>query len=513
MRIYNRLMLYSLRSVITLLSLILFSLGAVGASTSDQISFLIEQRNFFDLVTDINISHLKQYAFCLKQVTGSETTHFSIRYFSPKGSVVSKTVSCQKVVRRIFDLRIKQQLSQMRINLALSSSVASNALVSSHLIGNLASNNQHHHNLKFNSQIEHPHSTSILSLPFEVEPLTPLTTSEVKQARGIFNQQVAFLCTHYQTEIAPQKIKFYLRWHGVNLASNIKKLCQSSPANQILTLSNHPAHQRALTWLVDDYYRFLGHELKKGTKEYLDQYYQIVNRTPYFLLLTSSDPRREELYQAINKMLELAKQQKERTIHYTRQNDIKQRVDHYLASFYQRIEFESDDEQLRNDLLFYVKEEMFPSYMKYLGNYQDNRSHLSDLSTEIVMMVESRRNRALIKEFSIIGGALASCFLPVGRAFKILSVAKQFQHLAKVYRPGCFVALGLPLNSYFVISSFNQYQSKLAQVLSSPEGRHRYANYQSLSALEQDLLINTLLIGVGIGPISTVAKELRFFIH
>ncbi len=451
-----------------------------AAGIDDKIDFLITQKNFYDISLQLNQKHIDYYIKCLED----DRKSFSFNYFDKNGQVVTKFVSCQKIVPVIFDNRLQKEYKRMRAYLALSRT----AKVAEAHIMSMSDNIDY----KINRNIDHPNDTSLTLLPFDIARPEPLTDREVRSVMKIYHRKTKKLCQRYIHEGLDRALNDF---SGIDKTTADKLKTSFCTKLDLKGYSSNTIY--SLIPVLRNYHEWLERRRNEMRKEYLNRYYEVINKTPYFLLLEDESPSKVELIDALNIIKANSLDLIGKFNDYTQKSDINGRIVDYKNN----VLSESEKNELLEDMTFYYNETLF---LRVKSTVEDEMS--LEAKAEVRQLVDKQDMVHTMKEIGIIFGGLAMCVAPIGKVLKLAKVTKYFQ-TAKVFKLGCFVALGLPLNSWFIYDAIKKYEADLVTMLASPEGRHLMQEYNSVS--NRDIILNTLFVGFGIGAIKPFLNSVR----
>ncbi|MBT4791992.1 MAG: hypothetical protein HON90_10505 [Halobacteriovoraceae bacterium] len=498
----------------------------VYAGLDDEISFLQEQKKYNELTQEINLNHLKYFKICLED----ESREFVKQVITKDGNLKEKKVSCQKVRSYIFNNRIEDEYRRLRIVMAL---MQPELRENPYLMEGkdlLA--------YKMNINIEHLNTASFASLPFETTELDPLVYDEIKEAIYLYNKYTYLFCGKFVKDKLPLLLKknrdMISKDKGVLLT---KQFCGNN-IQDLLEKNNEI--KSTLKAIIKKYYTFSYHRRNEVRKLLKLEYYSLVNATPYFLLLSSQNPKTNELIDAITTIYQNAYSLKNEWIRNIINSSFNQK-----AKKYQNGKMSNSEKQdFKNLLLKFYKNSSSIEHFEWLykkelkkGIKLQNRYNsviyeqlmntknekiledtyfneklsqyvkMDQLTNQIKSDIEMTK---MATELGIMAFVTGACFFPVSKIFKALGIVK-FTRLGKYFRRGCFLSFGMPLNTYFLLYGIEQYKSDLKKFLSSADGKYFQLDYNSVGANKIGVILPVLLMGVGTKEILRTYKLVQRF--
>lgn len=454
-----------------------------AATLDEKIAFLIQQKDYRQLVQKINLKHISHYIDCLED----EKKLFFFKYFDENGQIATKELTCTDVMPVVFTNRLNIEYSKMRIFLALAKTGYRDEAHIMSMSDNI--------NYKININIDHPNDTSMTRLPYNIEKPAPLSKREIKKAMRTYNRYTKKMCKLYVGENLKRELESDFEFKKLspkNLNEIQKNFCQG------IDLMQYSKNIRyAFGDILNRYHRWLENRRLDFRKNHLNLYYKQINKSPYFLLIKTRTPTREELLRALKIIKENALDKEANFNMYTQENKVEEKIIDYQSG----VMTDPDKAELLIDLTFYVNDPLFFKFYEIFGE------KLSlEAKSEIDALISKNEFMDSAKEIGIITSGLAACFVPTQKLFKLLKFAKSLRS-AKIFRLSCFTALGLPLNSWFIYQALERYESSITELLSSVDGRHLIRKYNSISRV--DLVINTLFIASGVGAARLLVKSLK----
>jgi len=302
-----------------------------------QVDFLIKQKNFYELTQDANLAHLKDFKKCL--IDKDEV--LIKKAFVDSETLEEIEINCSIVISKIFNRRIKSKLSRLRLVMSLmkQEKIAKNNFLTYPM----------HTRYKININIKHPDKSSLVSLAFELMQPNPLSDPEISKALLLFDQQTNNFCEEYKKDELLSLISTYtfvLKENQIAAAAN--NFCDKDFFQQIKKNSN----SRIRTFyrsLEQKYNLWLETQRIEMRNIYKKEYYELLNFSPYFLLLTSLHPTNNELLATIETIYKNAYQIKNQTITYIIDNEINRKIKHFKQA---RLN-SSEKESLQDDLMIF----------------------------------------------------------------------------------------------------------------------------------------------------------------
>ncbi len=461
----------------------LFQIFLVGNTYADQVSldqkidFLIRQKSFFTLLKNVNHQHLSRYQKCLQ----NPEEDFTITVIGENAQMKDYTRPCKKLIKIRFRRSFRLHYEKMRLYLALSKTRyrESPEIMSQ-------SNNIDH---KLNRDISHPSFLAYLGFNYQPMDLSPLSESETRKALDMYSQDTKDFCIKYKENHLDKRL--YFLKNETDKKHLKERFCEES----LLKISKNLGHtkferasnQLNLEQLNRDYHRSIEYNRDKLRATYKGLYEQTISKYPLLIYGKTAHPTNRELLDILEKI----------SMHNTAFNIkvedyiVENNLETEINSFRQGLHSPKEKEALFENLLFFLKEGIFNAYMtKYTLNSQDSEK-IKELVKE---KKETIQRTNMFKSLGLLSVALGSCFLPIGKIIKVAQVAKYI-------KLGCFVSLGIPLNLYFLNIAYHDFNDGLSDVFSSPDGEYIFGDFQQLSSHYQMIVLNTLLLGVGIGPI------------
>lgn len=484
--------------------LCLFYSSISFGQTINKIDFLIDQKRYLNLIHQINISRSKHLVFCLQN---PEKTFFK-SYFKKINVLGTVEYSCEKALKKIFKRRIKEGLTNMRLFLALSRP----KIRKDSFDRERESERGRNLSYKINIDIEHPHTSAFLINFDGVGSLEALSPSEAEAAMKLHDEFTKEKCTQYRDENLENRISIHSRSNKLKKEKLEMDLCKGPPFKQLISEKNKFIRSIKKV-LLDEYFQWLLERRKLMRKDYLMQYYKLINHSPYFVYLRGADPTNEEIGVGIEIIHKNALRQLEILREYTRSKNMDRRITSYKEGYLDR----DEEEELKNDLLYYYKDAKISGFSDLNRNlteseelYEANRGLFDELKQES----EDYRSTQMWKNLGLIVLAYGSCFLPYRKVYRALKIARKWRSgpaskkVGKRVKNSCFVTFGLPLNSYFLYDSISIFRNHYSQFMGSPDGVYLMNQFENLDADKKAIIITSLTLGIGVGPIKDVFKFL-----
>lgn len=475
----------SLKAKITIFLILVASINvtAYGSELRKQVNFLLNQRDYIKFAQKINLNHINNYLTCLE----NKTQRFTFEYITKDGEIASKNPGCKKLMPVIFNNRLENKLQKMRLYLALSNPKRreeENIMLSS---GELY--------YKLNPEITHPNTTAFTRVSFEIKKPYSLSKKEIRSAERLFDKSIRKMCRNYQKsfllfDIKSESLEKYLSPENLNVL--IDNFCNKTSLDALSTRT-----KRLTRGLFNKYYSWLAQEVVELRKFYKDEYYKIINESPYFLLIKSSTPSDNELINALTVIKDNALKVIKDDEEYEQEKNIEERIKLYRKNILNEEEINS----LFEDLTYYLNDPFFSTLEKLLKKDPDYAA-----KKRVESYLRNKEFKDLLVEVSLIAGGVGLCFTKLTSVFKMLKLTSPV-YKAKIFKLGCFTALGIPVNTWFIYDSLASYETSLINFLTSVDGRQIFKYYESISRSE--LIINTLFMGVGIGSAKTLIKTIK----
>lgn len=452
-----------------------FFFSSIGFSALSSIEMnkileiLIEQKNFSLLAREVNLRQLSLYEQCLEDTK----EELYIEYLAKDGNIKSTDISCQAVVKTVFDNRLEDFYQEMRISLALLKTARRDSAHIMSLSSDL--------NYKINKNIAHPNSTTFKSLPFNLPKLAPLDADEVEMAMNLYRSHSYDMCLNYIYKYLPQELemrKTYLSSDFIK-GLDLEGFCDNRGRFNFQEDRNSIERQ-TLVDIERRYHTWLEHKRDEFRSEHRENYYDIINYAPYFLLLDSRSPKSDNLLESIKKINGVAMKEMSDFNDKIQSDKINERIKLYRLG-------KLDDEdkyELIDDLFFSYNPLLFEVYLEVSNMSKDDINFFSSFAED---KVKDNEFDSLLSDAGVVLGSALGCFIPVGRIFKGLN------KLVNISRAGCFMTVGLGVSTFFLYDSFRRYQGEMVKFLSSPEGQFALSEFEDVKRSRLDLILNMIL--------------------
>jgi hypothetical protein len=238
----------------------------------------------------------------------------------------------------------------------------------------------------------------------------------------------------------------------------------------------------------------------KMKEKFQDEYLQTIASFPILAYVHSANPSPLDLNSALEKIaansVEVVKNQDEK--------DTKHNLSLKIKDWQKKSSNSNDGTKLYSDLLDYLDiQALFANAVndsELLNTLKGNPL----LSNCILKDWQDKKKIESTIELSEFVAINAACFLPIGRvlgvAGKVVSIASKLEKSSSAFRPLCFTMTGLPVNSYFLGSSLNNYKSTQREIFSSPEGKYLLQEIGDLDSAKSEVILTTLFLPIGAQP-------------
>lgn len=440
---------------------------------------------------ELNRYRTNQLIICLNNPRGI----FKKTIFTKINTTSKVEISCQNVIDTIFNLRLKNRFRHMRLHLALSKPMFLEGFRDSEIGNSLK--------YKINTHIEHPHTSTLLLEFKEITELPPLSEDEgeVQEAMKLYNEFSSTQCKVYKNEYLKNSIDRHKVNYKVTQEKITISLCSEHPYKEIINEKSRYLKE-VKKEIIDDYFRWLHERRKEMREDYLQLYYDAINHSPYFIYMPSANPTTDQLIYAMEQIQQNNLERIQKMDKYRSENMINKRIISFRKAHLATHELVD----LKNDLLYYYKDATLTGFSELNQNLASDEDYelRESLYLELNKEVEKQEQEQFIKHAGLLVAVVASCFTPMGRVYQKIKVSYRLKKLPstrqfkKRSRALCFLALGVPLNSYFLYDSIETMKENFSNFSSSPDGVYMIQGFDSLNESHKMIVLNTLFIGLGL---------------